>query len=417
MEAVCACGCGGALTDTLGPLRCGICGFFFNRACLGLHQSTFVGGTLSRCRAVFVRARAWQPDLMPRLLHLFDESVRIEASNVVTATNDNKRSHLKMYKEFCTNNGVLPAEALPVSGPMPTELLVLYLTALATDKSAKAICGGTFLQRVSTFNSWHKARGLPPPSANPEIQRRMEGWKREIGQRGGNVVKPKLPFTVDMLKLELDYLDAQARQAARAAGCTLAFRARRDALILIFGFFGLLRKSEIAAARVGLVHFTLLYLALRIPRAKADQLSVGHTQFFSFQTASGVDIGYFFHAYLAELRARGLDGADAPLFPHVTSAGIAKSKFMPSAGSCISAMVQAALQRIAAAAARVGLVLNIDPSLYASHSLRRGGLNHALDCGIPREARQVMGRWSGESSQDTYIMWDVPQRVAFTAHM
>ena len=42
---------------------------------------------------------------------------------------------------------------------------------------------------------------------------------------------------------------------------------------------------------------------------------------------------------------------------------------------------------------------------------------HALDCSIPREARQVMGRWSGETSQDTYIMWDIPQRVAFTAHM
>jgi len=320
-----------------------------------------------------------------------------------------------MYKEFCTNNGVLPTEALPVSGPMPIEMLVLYLTALATDKGAKAICGGTFLQRVSTFNSWHTDRGLPPPSANPEIRRRMEGWKREIGQRGGNVVEPKLPFTIDMLKLELHYLDAQARQAAQ--GSTLAFRVRRDALVLIFGFFGLLRKSEIAAARVGLVHYTQLYLALRIPRAKADQLSVGHTQFLSFKTESGVDIGYFFHAYLAELRARGLDGADAPLFPHVTSAGIAKGKFMPSAGACISIMVQAALQRISTAAMRAGLALNIDPSLYASHSLRRGGLNHALDCGIPREARQVMGRWSGETSQDTYIMWDVPQRVAFTAHM
>jgi len=35
-------------------------------------------------------------------------------------------------------------------------------------------------------------RGLPLPFALPEIQRRMEGWKREIEQRGGNVVKPKL---------------------------------------------------------------------------------------------------------------------------------------------------------------------------------------------------------------------------------
>jgi hypothetical protein len=376
-----------------------------------------VGGALARCPSCFLSAVPWHPAVRAEALAGYAAGLRAEVEGLVDGTSNNKLSHLRRFRRFCATFSVTAELALPHTGPMSPVLVVLFLTELASGKgsSGKPVAGGTFEHYLSTLNTWHTARGLPPVTAWREVASKLAGWRRELGARGANIVAPKLPFTIHMLKLALS--DLATRAGAEAPGSVACFRYRRDALLLAFGFFGLLRKSEQAAARVGHLSLASHYCVLHIPKSKSDQLAKGHHQYFSYITGSGIDLGAILRAYLDELRARGLDSASAPLFPHVTRDAVVAGLSMPGKGEPITNIVRDALRRISALAAASGLLIVLDPSLWASHSLRRGGLNHAMNCNISREARQVLGRWHGEDSQDDYIFWDVARRLAFTVAM
>lgn len=411
----CVC-CAQPLADELGPVQCAICSRPFCRACLGVPRHSLLGGSLSRCPACFLSAAPWHPAAVHQALAGYMAGLRAEVTGRVEETCGNKLSHLRRFRRFCQVKGLTAEHATPAAGPMNAALVTLFLSELAYGAGPeKAICGGTWENYLSTLNTWHVARGLAPVTSWPEVAVKLEGWRRANGARGANVITPKLPFTILMLKLALADLHVRAQAAPPGSG--LLFRCRRDAALLTFGFFSLLRKSELAAARLRDLSLAATYCVLRIPKAKADQLAKGHFQYFSYLTASGVDIGAILGTYLAELRAHNLDAADAPLFPHISRNGIARGVFMPRKGEAITDVVRDVLSRMVQAAAAVGIQLVLDPALWASHSLRRGGLNHAIDCDISREARQVLGRWHGEDSQDDYIFWDATRRLAFTAAM
>lgn len=158
------------------------------------------------------------------------------------------------------------------------------------------------------------------------------------------------------------------------------------------------------------------HYAFFLPKSKADQRAKGHTQTLALRTHSGVPIGAILDEYVTLLARHGVLAPEAPLFPHTTTKAVT-GKHMTGAGAAVTDIVRSSLLDLARRAAAAGVPWDLDPARYASHSLRRGGLNHAMDCGLPREARQVLGRWRGERSQDDYIVWDLAHRIAFCANM
>lgn len=299
--------------------------------------------------------------------------------------------------------------ALPARGEVPIWLVTAFLVDLAHGGSVK---GGTFNNYVASLNAWAVDRGLPTPASHPELASKLKGIRRSIGEKGGNVVRRKLPLTLPLLKLMLADLDTRGDAAPRHS--TERFRCRRDAVALVLGFHGMLRKLELAAATLGDLSFRISHWELVLPWSKVDQTRRGCTQWFALRTRSGLDLNTRLRRYTSALRAAGFGARDA-LLPNIAHEKVLRSH-MPGHGVAIAALVKEGITRVASLAAGAGVLLRLEPGDYSLHSLRRGGCNHAVRCGHSREAIMVFGRWASDAV-DAYRVWDDVERIRFVGCM
>ena len=408
--------CHGVAPEPLGWLICARCGAALHRRCEGLPLSCLLGGALSCCSACAVaRARNLGPLGCQALARLAELRVRARAAEIsggAAGTQSNHNSRLARYVRFAAGLGISPGTALPAIGALPGTLVEAFLVDLAHTRGSGEVRGGTFAQYVSTLNSWHTARGLARPCDEPSVARMVEGLARMIGERGGQVVCPKVGITLPQLRVMLRGLDASARAAAPGSVAELLHR--RDAAILALGFFGWLRAGELAAPVVAHLRETVHSYDLSILKSKTDQHGKGHLQVIAKWPSSGVPVGAILGSYLSGLRARGLAAASAPLFPHVVRGRVTKKHL---GGNVVTNVVRAGIDHINRLAILAGKPARLDRRRRAGHSLRRGGFNHGFDSGIGREARQVLGRWRGEASQDTYVEWRHKHRLAVAMSM
>jgi integrase len=342
-----------------------------------------------------------------RALHA--KGLVLEASARVLETQKGHAGRIERFVRFAQSRlGISRAVALPKHGPMPICLVVTFLI----DLSQGGLVGGTFDNYVSTLNVWHTDRCLPPPAQHPELRKKLEGIRRRIGAAGGNVRRRKAPITLPLLTLMLHCLSERALQAGWDG--VERFRCTRDAVALVLGFFGMLRKSELAAAKLQDLALHASHAVLKLPWSKVDQRRRGREQWFARRTRSGIEIGALLERYAEMLAARGF-GPNDPFLPRI-SGGVVTRAHLPGKGAELAACVKALVEDVAGYAVARGVRLPLSSKDYASHSLRRGGLNHARQQGHSREACMVFGRWASDAIDD-YKEWDDSQRIAFTACM
>ena len=342
------------------------------------------------------------------MLHLHAKALKLEEAVRVTETQDAHAGRLARLCRFARDRlGMAPAKVLPAQGPMPIFMQVLFVVDLST-----SVGGDTLTNYISTLNVWYKERGLSPPSQHPELAAKLVGIRRAIGEQGGNERKRRTPLTLAPLRLMLRSLDKHAAAAPR--GSAERLRCRRDAVATVVGFFGLLRKSELANAKLGELKNCHTHWTLKLPYSKVDQLRRGRTQWFAQRTASDIDIDALLTGYVEMLKNLGF-GDNDPLLLNVARSKVTRAH-LTFKGRVISEMIKSVLEDVAHEATARGFPIKIDAGGYASHSLRRGGNNHAAKCGHKREMRMVFGRWSSDSVDD-YREWDHEARVGFTARM
>jgi len=114
--------------------------------------------------------------------------------------------------------------------PADPHTIALYLSALA-QSGRKA---GTISRRITTIGLLHKRNRLASPCDNIIVRETLQGIRRSIGTRQ----RGKEPASLELIR----------KAIAKAEG-TLA--ASRDRAILLVGFAGGLRRSELAAMRIG----------------------------------------------------------------------------------------------------------------------------------------------------------------------
>ena len=399
--------CRGREADAEGWLTCARCGHQSHRVCEGLPKGSLLGGALPCCAACAL-ARSLELGRLSecarvRLEQLRRQGLQAQTDSTAAGTAANRNSHLAAYMRFARGLGVEACKALPLKGPMPPVLLEAFLVQLALDTGLR---GGTFDQYVSTFNSWHAARGEAKPSNDTAFRSLVEGLRRQIGAKGRQVVRRMAALTLEQLRGML----ADLRRIAQAAGdgSAKAFQAERDAAILALGFYGWLRAGEITAATVGCLKRSGGALKLQLRKSKTDPLCKGFEQIIPCSPASGVAVGAIVGKHLSNLRQRGLHDGTAALFPHVLYGKVQKRRMGPNVVTNVVRAGVDALNRQAAAAGKSG---RLERKLFAGHSLRRGGCSHAFKHGLSREERQLLGRWRSDRSQDTYIEWCAEQRL------
>ncbi len=248
------------------------------------------------------------------------------------------RSDWIHYASWCEAHGFVCAPAAP-------ETVGAYLADMATTLSP-----ATLRRRLAAIGKMHRYNTLPWDPADQAIQRPLRGILRAHAQA------PR-----QARALSLDHLRALLQT------CDLSARGRRDRLLLLLGFSGALRRSEIVDLQVTDLLVTQTGIMLTISRSKTDATGKGATLGLPRgRTPQTCPVTAFESWQAVALRKAG------PLFRRISVAGrVAETALRPYA-------VQRILTRRAEAA---GIPLD----QLSPHALRVGFITEAYERGIRDE--------------------------------
>lgn len=268
-----------------------------------------------------------------------------KAANTVRAYN----ADWKHFTGWCADHG---RQALPAS----PGTVALYLSALAdTHKAA------TLTRRVSAISQAHQMAGLEPPSAAVEVRAVLAGIRRAKG----TAPRVKAPTLTD---------DIRRMVAALPPGLL----GTRDRALLLLGFAGAFRRSELVGLDVSDVAFTPEGLVVTLRRSKTDQEGAGRKV--------GIPAGQNHETCPIRALQQWLEAAgihEGPLFRYVNRHG----RVQP--GRLSSYAVALVVKRQASAA-------GLDPEKYAGHSLRAGLATSAAIAGASE--RSIMAQTGHRSA-------------------
>ena len=268
-------------------------------------------------------------------------------------------SDVRDFADWCAEQRVALLPASP-------ETVLLYITDLA-QRGAKA---STIQRRLPAISHAHELAGhVPSPTTDPLVRTAMAGIRRSLG-------------TAPVQKTAMVTAELRMLVAVTPAH-TLA--GRRDRALLLLGFAGGLRRSELVALDMEDVRETMDGLRVRLRHSRsaqdgeADEVRIPIAQhpdtcpmraLRAWRCAAGITTGALF---------RAVNRHDQLASERLSDGSVARI-----------------VQR---AARRAGL----DPSRYASQSLRRGLATAAAQCGAPARAIMRRGRWTSVAVAHRYI--------------
>ena len=150
------------------------------------------------------------------------------------------------YAAWCARAGFVPVPAEPAT-------VGAYLASLAATHAPT-----TIRRRLAAIGKMHRFNGLAWTPAHRDIQEPLRGLLR----RHGRPVQKAAALTLAMLR-------------RLVATCDSSARGRRDRALLLIGFVGALRRSELVGLRVDDVSVAAGGLRVRIARSKTDAAGEG----------------------------------------------------------------------------------------------------------------------------------------------
>ena len=261
----------------------------------------------------------------------------------------------RAFAKWCEAEGrlALPADPLTVA-----DYLAFAAQAQKDSKAHKdseAHKPSTLAVHLAAIRAAHKAAGHPDPTADERVAATMRGIRREHG---------KPPVQREPLSLN------DLRALVRACGDDLA--GLRDKALLLVGFAGALRRSEIVALDVEHVRLNGV-LRITIARSKTDQEGQGITK--TIPRLADAELCPV-RALRAWLDAAGI--ASGPIFRSVNRWGKLGRRLSPYDVARI-------VKRRAEAA-------GLDADMLAGHSLRAGFATQAALAGLdPIAIAEVTG--------------------------
>ena len=357
-----------------------------HRQCLSLSTSTFVGGWFS-CVRCSLAAAGLNPELQQGPVgSLVSSWIGLSGGAVGDSSAVTYASARLRYQRFCVEVvGLAEQEVLPRErGADLNHRLVCFFITHASRRLAKSTVEGT----ISALADWQRSKGLAPAvsiSTDPLVRQTLGQAFRcrgEVRQLAPAVSREKLALSLDVLRGLLGW--AQSRAAAEPV---TRCEHMQDACWLVLGFFGMLRRSELAALLIRDVQVPAGGgVVLSIRSSKTDQQGLGASVCLAESSNSGFPVGSFVRYHLEGARAAGA-GADQPL--------VSRGAKWPG-GSGLGWRREAFTQRLRSmllemAATRI--LLPGEVARLSAHSLRRGGATAAYEAGVPLEAIMRHGRW------------------------
>jgi len=265
------------------------------------------------------------------------------------------RSDWADFTTWCTAHDANPMPASPSA-------LTGYLVTLA-EAGAKV---GTLSRRLSSIKFAHASAGHPDPATHPRVMAVWEGIRRVHGAPPEQASPLMPPLLFDVLAAcpatrtwpSTTASGRRLRSAPRADEPDLT--GARDRALLLVGFVGALRRSELAALEVADVAEHPNGLVLSLPRSKTNQTG-SHAELVVLPRAGNPD-----RCPVVALQ-RWLELADitdGPVFRGVTKANRAGARRLHP--ESVTTLVKGALARTGA-----------PTTGYSGHSLRAGFVTYA----------------------------------------
>lgn len=277
------------------------------------------------------------------------------------------RSDWRHFEAWCAEHGV---EALPAA----PEAVALYIASIADDYKVT-----TLERRLASISQAHKTAGYESPAlvSREPLHSVWSGIVRSKSRMKHKVA----PALTEDIRLMIESLPREDD----APGAPLTFHSLRDRAILLVGFAGALRRSEVAALEVRDLQYTPDGLRLYIRKSKTDQ--EGHGQVI------GILHGAHPHtcpvrALRAWLHASGI--TEGPVFRPIDRHG--------NLGQ--SAITGRSVARIVKKACRYA---GLPAELYSGHSLRAGFTTQAARAGKPERVIMRHTRHTSEKMVREYI--------------
>ncbi|MCC3299693.1 site-specific integrase [Arthrobacter caoxuetaonis] len=326
-------------------------------------------------------------------------------NSISDATKTAYASDWRAFTGWCSSSGYRPMPAL-------AETVIAYLTFMASavrPDGRHAYAQSTIVRRASSINAQHVAAGMAPPGADGRVTRALKAIKRYRTQPQRRVA----PLLTGDVRLLLE--GTQVRTWPDGIGAV------RDAALLLAGFAGAFRRSELAALKISDVIPDLADgVYLRVRRSKTDQEGQGQIKGLPYGVHPLTCAPCAIYRWMDLLdAAEGPDGRpglmralrkagqptshicrdgrhqrrsdnESPLFRSLAGGGVIKPKGMT--GHAVSDVIK----RRAAAA-------GLDPNQYAGHSLRAGFVTQAFKSGA--DSRSVR-RQTGHTGDAILAVYD-----------
>jgi site-specific recombinase XerD len=271
------------------------------------------------------------------------------------ATRRAYRSDFQIFRTWCDEKGACPL-------PCPSEVVAGFLAR----EVRRGVKSATLARRLAAIRYAHKLAGHPSPTASEVVKVTLRGIKRTLR----TIPKRKAPATADKI-------------VAMAMSTGSGSKGRRDRALLLLGFAGAFRRSELVALDVSDLQFCDGGLRVKIRHSKTDQ------------NGQGATIAIVPGMFACPLKATHdwIDGAritSGPLFRPISKSGRVLRRRLSD---------RAVAEIVKGGAARIGL----KAEEFSGHSLRAGFLTSAARRGASVFKMMEVSRHKSVETMQVYI--------------
>lgn len=262
---------------------------------------------------------------------LVTEARAFLASAEAVSTRRNYATDWRAFELWCTayNAVALPADP---------EVVILYLTDFARGHKASSV-----VRRSIGIAKAHRRAGYLSPTEHEMVRRFLAGIRRAKGMAPDQ----KAPLLTDDVLALVGRLDVTTLAGAR------------DKALLLAGYMGAFRRSELAAVTVEDLDDRPEGVAVLLRRSKVDQEGFGRQKVLVYGTSVTTCPVLSLRLWLERAQI-----ASGPVFRPIDRHGRLGDRAL--SGNAVAAIVK----RSAAAA-------GLDPRFFAGHSLRAGHVTEA----------------------------------------
>ena len=273
----------------------------------------------------------------------------LEEETLNNLRNSKAKNTLRAYKAdykdfalFCSKNNFQ-------SMPTQPKIMALYLTHLS--KTSKY---STLKRRLASISVLHKMKGHYVDTKHPIIMENLMGIKRVNGSNQ----KGKKPILINDLKRLIEVIDKSLEKDLRKT---------RDKAIILIGFSGGFRRSELVSIEYEDLDFVVEGVKIFVKRSKTDQSGEGMTK----------AIPYFENMDFCPVIA---------LKNWIELSQIKKNKIFNISDKGVALIIK-----------KYANLAGLDAQKYAGHSLRSGFATSTAESGA--EERSIMAMTGHKSTE------------------